>query len=112
LRAIPGSLWSGNPKVGRVTRATHTLIERLAHALGPPIATPEIVSADGGKLQRARYRVWRWACPACGAGYDDELGLYSPLVVDSDGRVWCDANQCSAEAIAAGVKLSTEAGAA
>jgi hypothetical protein len=84
------------------TRATAALISRLTEALGQPVATPEWLSAGGGKLERAHHRVFRWRCPACVGGDDDPI--YRPLVVDSDGRVRCEASDCSAQAIAAGAR--------
>jgi hypothetical protein len=92
--------------------AAPRLIERIARVLGPAIATPEMISVGDGKRERARCRVFRWVCPACGAGYEDELELYRPFTVDTDGRVSCTASQCSPEAIAAAVKVSAEASAA
>lgn len=55
-----------------------------------------------GKLERAQYRVFRWPCPICGAGYDDPI--YRPLVIDSDGRADCEASHCSIERIGAKVR--------
>jgi hypothetical protein len=96
------------PHAGRVNSrrdgATRRLIEQLTRALGPPIAAPEMVSAGNGEVERARYRVFRWACPACNAGYEDELDFYSPFVVDSDGLVWCEAPHCSGEHLAATIR--------
>jgi hypothetical protein len=74
-------------------RATAALVERLTRTIGEPVATPELVRAMGGKLVRSRYRVFRWRCPACGGGTGDPI--YRPFVVDSDGRVWCQAAGCS-----------------
>ena len=79
----------------KARRAVPALVEQLTRALGPPIATPELVAGDDGRLVRAEYRVFRWPCPACHAGYDDPNPIYSPFVVDSDGRVWCEAPYCS-----------------
>lgn len=87
-----------------MTRSTEKLVERFTRALGEPVATPEqIVEADG-RLGRARFRVFRWPCPVCCAGYDDPLGLYRPLVIDSDDHVHCTASDCSLERIAAEVR--------
>jgi hypothetical protein len=88
-RRVPGAA---------VNRTTLELIARLTRALGAPAATPEWVSAGDGQLERARYRVFRWRCPACRGGYDD--WLYRPLTVDSDGRVFCGASFCTADQIA------------
>lgn len=90
------------PEGQAVTTATAALIRRLTDALGPPVSTPDLVRGADGQLERSRYRVYRWRCPACRAHWDDRI--YRPLVVDSDGRVYCDASQCSAEAIAAAVR--------
>jgi len=82
-----------------VTAAT-LVVERFERALGSAVATPEQIMGDRG-LERARYRVFRWVCPVCGAGYGDPI--YRPLVIDSDGRVGCEASNCSVEQIAAKV---------
>jgi hypothetical protein len=87
-----------------MTRATVELIERLTRALGPPVSTPDLVRCADGQLQRSRYRVHRWRCPSCLGGESDPDLIWRPLVVDSDGRVFCDASQCSAEAIASAVR--------
>jgi hypothetical protein len=78
------------------------LIRRLTDALGPPVSTPDLIRGDDGQLERSRYRLHRWRCPACRAHWSDLI--YRPLVVDSAGRFYCDASQCSAEAIAAAVR--------
>jgi hypothetical protein len=83
---------------------TATLIRRLTDALGPPVSTPDFVRGDDGQLVRSRYRVHRWRCPSCLGGESDPDLIWRPLVVDSDGRVWCDASQCSAEATASAVR--------
>lgn len=82
-------------------RATAGLLEQLTKTLGPPVATPEFLSAGGGKLERARYRVFRWRCPACGGGWDDPELSWRPFVIDSDGKVWCEAPGCSEAELAA-----------
>jgi hypothetical protein len=84
--------------------ATRTLIDRLTVSLGAPIATPAMIGAGKGKLEPPAYRVFRWPCPACHAGYNDPLGLYSPFVADSGGRVFCEACHCSATEIAAAIR--------
>jgi hypothetical protein len=84
-----------------VTRATTRLIDALGGVLGPPVATPEFVCAANGKLDRARYRVFRWVCPSCGGGRDDPELIWRPFVVDSDGRVFCEARYCSEEKLVA-----------
>jgi hypothetical protein len=91
---------------------TAALIERLTRALGPPVSTPDLVRGAEGRLERPRYRVHRWRCPACGAHWNDPI--YRPLVVDSSDRVYCQASQCSAEAIGSAVRalLIGSAGAA
>jgi hypothetical protein len=66
------------------SRSTRELIDRLERALGPAVATPE----------HRGYRVHRWCCPACGGGLDDPQWIWRPFVVDSDGRVWCEAPGC------------------
>lgn len=91
-----------------MTTATRLLVERFERALGPPVCTPDWIMGDRG-LERARYRVFRWVCPVCEAGYDDPLGLYRPLVIDSDGRVGCDASGCPLEEIAAEVRTQLDA---
>jgi hypothetical protein len=81
------------------------LIEALGRALGPAVCTPEwVMSADyrqTRQLERAKYRVFRWRCPSCGAGEDDPLQLYRPFAVDSDGRVSCGARGCHADRLEA-----------
>ncbi len=81
-----------------MNRAIVELIAWFTRALGPPIATPEMVTGADGQLERAQYRVFRWRCPACRGGSDD--WLYRPMVINSDGRVFCDASSCSADQIA------------
>jgi ribosomal protein L37AE/L43A len=102
LGRTPTHRGAGVPKDQAVTTATAALIRRLTDALGPPVSTPDLVRGDAGQLERSRYRLHRWRCPACRAHWDDRI--YRPLVVDSDGRVYCDASKCSAEAIAAAVR--------
>jgi hypothetical protein len=75
--------------------ATTKLVEQLTRAIGAPVATPAVISVGNGEVDRARYRVFRWRCPACGGGRDDPI--YRPLVVDTDGRVWCEAPGCPVE---------------
>jgi hypothetical protein len=87
-----------------VSRATRLLIDGLTRALGSPVATPELISVGGGKLERARYRVFRWRCPSCRAGESDPDLIWRPFVVDSDGRVWCDAPACSTDELAATIR--------
>lgn len=87
-----------------MTPAARTLIDTLARALGPPVATPEFVCVGAGKRERARYRVFRWVCPSCGGGRDDPELIWRPFVVDSDGRVFCDVAGCSQEQLAATVR--------
>jgi hypothetical protein len=87
-----------------MSRAARLLIDGLTRALGPPVSTPELISAGGGKLERARYRVFRWRCPSCYGGEEDPQQIYRPFVVDSDGRVWCEAPHCSADELAATVR--------
>jgi hypothetical protein len=104
----PRSLFVGIEPLARLSdglatrRVVTALIDRLAQALGNPVATPERLTAAGGKLERARYRVWRWPCPVCLAGGDDPI--YRPLVVDSDGRVWCEAAGCTTDALSRAVR--------
>jgi hypothetical protein len=89
-----------------VSSATSELIDKLSRVLGPPTSTPEYVMAsdyrETHRLERARYRVFRWPCPACLGGYDD--AGYKPFVVDSDGRVWCKGPGCLAEELAATIR--------
>lgn len=85
-----------------MTPATRQLITWLTDVLGPPVATPDLVRGPDGTLTRPSYRVHRWACPACRGGWDDPL--YRPLVVDSEGRVFCGANHCSAERLATALR--------
>jgi hypothetical protein len=61
------------------------------------------------RLERARYRVWRWRCPACGGGEDDPQRIWRPLAVDSEGDVWCEASRCSADMIARAVRRRLDA---
>jgi hypothetical protein len=68
-------------------------VERLTLALGEPVATPEWVEDANRNRVGSQFRVWRWRCPACGAGEGDPI--YRPLVVDSDGRVRCEAHDCT-----------------
>lgn len=86
------------------------LVERFTRALGPPVATPEWVMAadhrETRRLERARYRVWRWRCPVCGAGYGDPI--WRPLLIDSDGRMVCEASQCSEDSIAAEIRIALD----
>jgi hypothetical protein len=97
-----------------VTKAAAELVARLTAALGTPSTTPERVMGAGGSLERAGYRVFRWRCPACRGGHDDpghRLGHvvigYRPLVVDSDGRMVCEAGGCSvAQIVAAAWELA------
>jgi len=77
------------------------LLDRLARALGDPVATPEWISAGGGKLERAKYRVFKWECPVCHEG----AGTWRPLVLDSDGRIFCGASRCAPERIAAEIRV-------
>jgi hypothetical protein len=81
------------PGHGRIlaSRETRKLIDQLEVALGPAVATPECIGAGRA---RARYRVFRWCCPACGGGTEDLQGIYRPFAVDSDGHVWCSAPGC------------------
>jgi hypothetical protein len=90
-----------------VSRATRLLIDGLTRALGPPVATPEWISADGGEPQRARYRVFRWRCPSCHAGESDPDLIWRPFVVDSDGRVWCGGPHCSTDELLATLRTTT-----
>lgn len=89
-----------------MTHATRELIDKLSRVLGSPTSTPEYVMAwdyrETHQLERARYRVFRWPCPACLGGENDPL--YRPFVVDSEGRVWCKAPGCSAEELAATIR--------
>jgi len=57
-----------------------------------------------GKLERAKYRVFRWRCCVCKGGWDDPDGIWRPLVIDSDGDVRCEAAACSPERIAVEVR--------
>jgi hypothetical protein len=78
------------------------IVRRLTALLGRPDATPEWIQDADGNRTKSRYRVWRWACPACGAGSDDVghrcggygVITYRPMVVDSTGRCWC--KECAA----------------
>jgi hypothetical protein len=89
-----------------VSSATRALIDKLSRVLGPPVCTPEYVMAsdyrETHRLERARYRVFLWACPACLGGEGEPP--YKPFVVDSDGRVWCKGPGCSAEELAATIR--------
>lgn len=84
------------------------LIARLTFALGPTACTPEWVMApnyrETRRLERARYRVWRWRCPACGGGDDDPDRIWRPLAIDSRGSVWCEAGRCTQDEIARAVR--------
>jgi hypothetical protein len=91
-----------SPRGAGISGEPAALIERLTLALGPPVSTPEFVRTEDGSERRSLYRVHCWRCPACRAGFDDPI--YRPLVVNSDGRVWCGASRCSAEAIAVAVR--------
>jgi hypothetical protein len=88
------------PVPGDVGRTTAALIDALTRSLGPPVATPEWISVGAGKRERARYRVFRWRCPACQGGWGDPDLIWRPLVVDSDGNVWCEAPGCSDDRLA------------
>lgn len=86
----------------RDRQKTRELVEVLAAALGKPVSTPEWAGP---------YRVHRWVCPACLSGMTDaghQLGpitiSYLPLVVDSDGRVWCEESGCTVLQIAEAVR--------
>jgi hypothetical protein len=57
--------------------ATTKLVEQLTRAIGAPVATPAVISVGNGEVDRARYRVFRWRCPACGGGRDDPI--YRPI---------------------------------
>jgi hypothetical protein len=83
-----------------VTRAVRDAIERMARALGPPVATPRLVRKDGAMVP-ARHRVFRWRCPVC----DHGDWLWKPLVIDTEGRMWCDGGGCSPAAVAREVEL-------
>jgi hypothetical protein len=95
LAAVPERVPTRTKGLGTAVRE---LVERLERALGPSVCTPEWVMAadyrETRRLERARYRVFRWRCPSCGGGEDDPLQIYRPFVVDSDGNVRCDARGC------------------
>jgi hypothetical protein len=78
-------------------RDVFRFVERLSECLGPPVSTPELISVGDGKLERARYRVFRWCCPACGGGESDPDRIWRPFFVDSDGAVTCNALGCLAD---------------
>lgn len=87
------------------------LLELLTRALGQPVSTPEVVRGDSGRLERSRYRVHHWGCPVCcagGAGSGDPI--YRPLVLDSEGSLYCGASRCSPEAIGRAVRELLSAG--
>lgn len=87
------------------------LLELLTRALGQPVSTPEVVRGDSGRLERSRYRVHRWGCPVCstgGPGSGDPI--YRPLVLDSEGNLYCDAAHCAPEAIGCSVRELLSAG--
>ena len=88
-------------------RATISLIATFTRAMGPPVATPDWLRSGDGQYERAKYRVFRWTCPRCHAGWDDPI--WRPLVIDSDGRVRCEASRCSAEAIAQEIRVLLDA---
>ena len=90
-------------------RSTHgpaeRLLEVLTRALGQPVSTPEVVRGDSGRLERSRYRVHRWGCPVCrtgGPGSGDPV--YRPLVLDSEGNLYCQASHCAPEAVGRAVR--------
>ena len=90
-----------------MTRATIELIATFTRAMGPPVATPEWISVRSGCIERAQYRVFRWTCPCCHAGWDDPI--WRPLVIDSDGRVRCEASSCPVESIAREIRALLDA---
>lgn len=110
---IPGARSSSPPGgpargSGETRRTTAALIDAFTRIIGPPVSTPVLTSVGDGRREPTRYRVHRWECPACGAGSDDPI--YRPMVIDSDGRVFCDASRCSPAAIGAAVRaLATSA---
>jgi hypothetical protein len=84
-----------------MSASTAKLIAAMTAAYGRPVSTPAWVTGLDGRLERSKYRVFKWPCGACGAGAND--WLYRPCTVDSDGDVWCSANGCSPEEIGAAV---------
>ncbi len=58
-------------------------------ALGHPVVDPW----PGDE----RLSLSRWECPACRAGFGDPL--WRPLLLRGDGRIACEANWCSIDAI-------------
>jgi hypothetical protein len=90
-------------------RAVPALVERFERALGPAIATPELVTDSNGRQVRARVRVWRWDCPCCSAGETDPDRAQRSLFIDSDGRVGCDACHASGEQIGREIRIKLEA---
>jgi hypothetical protein len=87
---------------GHAPRAVASLLSKLSRALGDPVATPEVVNDGSGGRERARFRIFRWACPVCGAGRDD--ALYRPFSLTSDGAVTAECCGADAEQIATNVR--------
>ena len=106
-----GSDFGAVPKVSGPSaadrRAVSDLVKKFGRALGAPVCTPEWV-ANHRKLERAKYRVWRWDCPLCHAGARDPDGIHRPLIIDSDGRIGCSACHAPLDAIAAAVGVALD----
>lgn len=103
--SVPVSVLRSQGPAAADERAVPDLVNKFSRALGWPVCTPEWV-ANHGRMERAKYRVWRWDCPVCRAGERDPDGIYRPLVIDSDGRVGCNACNGSVDAIAAEVGVA------
>jgi hypothetical protein len=84
--------------------ATVQLLDSFVRVLGRPVATPELVRGADGKLERPRFRVWRWGCPVCRVQETDPDRIWRPLAVDSDDHVTCNACGCSPEELGAAVR--------
>ena len=85
------------------------LVERFERALGPAVVTPEFVTDATGSQVRTRYRVWRWDCPICVAREDDPDRHRQSLLIDSDGRVACDACHATGEQIGNEIRIKLAA---
>jgi len=72
----------------------------VADAMGPPVCTPEWIMGSDRRLERAGYRVFRWICPRCATGDH----IHRPFVIDTDGKVWCEACRGSEEQLAQAIK--------
>jgi hypothetical protein len=87
-----------------MNRAAVELVAAMTCAFGQPVKTPAWICGADGRIERSRYRVFKWRCPVCGGGFDDPDRIHRPLTVDSDGEVWCSANRCTPEQIGEAVR--------